>query len=303
MEKIIAGELFEYLKKRDPDLEIYGQKEMEIVGFSSLDHYKTGSITWLKNQSAVDLSKRKFTAIVCPPDVEVKADVKIVAGNPRDIFFTAIEIFDDSEIISGIASTAILGKNVQIGENVFIGEYCVIGDNVQIGNETIIEAHVVLNKNVKIGKRCLIKSGAVIGGRGYGYSKRDHIYYRIKHFGGVSIGNDVDIGSNTCIDRGTIDDTIIGNGVKIDNLCHIAHNVVIKDNSCIVASSIICGSASIGKEVYIAPGSSVMNQIEVEDGAMIGMGAGVINNIFPNTVNIGFPTRTIRMREEKDWMY
>ncbi len=301
MERITAGELFDYLKIRDPNIKLYGRKDKEIVGFSSLDNYKKGSITWLKKQADTNLRRHNLTAVVCSPDVEIAAEVRIVTDNPKDIFFAAAEYLDESVTVSGIAPTAILGNDVKIGENVLIGDYCCIGDNVQIGDETIIGAHVVIHKNVKIGKRCAVKPGAVIGGAGYGYSKRDHKHYKIRHYGSVVIGDDVDIGSNTCIDCGTIDDTVIGNGVKIDNLCHIAHNVIIGNNSSIVANSTICGSTVIGCEVYIAPNSVIMNQIKVGDGALVGMGAVVTKNIAEDTVNIGFPAEKIRIRTDEDW--
>lgn len=301
MEKITAGELFEYLRTRGSSIEIYGNMDQEIIGFSSLDNYKAGSITWIKKKADTDSRQLRLTAVVCPPDVETEAEVKIVTDNPKDIFFAAAEYMDDSVTVSGIAPTVILGNGVYIGENVSIGDYCCIGDNVQIGDGTIIGAHVVIHKNVKMGKRCVVKSGAVIGGTGYGYSKQDHKYYKIRHYGSVVIGDDVDIGSNTCIDCGTIDDTVIGNSVRIDNLCHIAHNVTIGNNSSVVANSTVCGSAVIGCGVYIAPHSVIMNQIKVGDGAMIGMGAVVTKNIAEGTVNIGFPAETIRIRTEEDW--
>lgn len=302
MKKITAAELLEYLRKRDIEVEIQGNKDTEIIGFSSLSHYKTGSITWIRDQIIAEQKDLKFTAVICPADTEAEAEVKMITANPRNTFFTAIEYLDDTEAaIPRIAETAVLGKNVQIGENVSIGEYCCVGDHVKIGKDTKIDAHVVIYENVKIGERCVVKSGAVIGGTGFGYSKRDRKYYKIRHRGGVVIGDDVDIGSNTCIDRGTLDDTVIEDGAKIDNLCHIAHNVRIGCHSCVVANSTICGSVQIGQGVYIAPNSVIMNQIEVEDGAIIGMGAGVVKHISQNTVNIGFPAKSIRTRTEEDW--
>lgn len=301
MKKITAKELVEYISVQNSSIEIYGNKDVLISGFSSLNNYKQGSITWIKGQANAKLNKVKLTAVVCSPNIDVEAEVKFVTDNPKDVFFTAIEYLDDFVPASGIAKTTIFGKNVQIGKNVSIGEYCCIGDNVEIGDNTKIEAHVILHRNVRIGRRCTVKSGAVIGGEGYGYSKRNHKYHKVSHHGSVVIGDDVDIGSNTCIDCGTIDDTVIEDGVKIDNLCHIAHNVMIGSNSCIVANSTICGSVSIGREVYIAPNSVIMNQMRVEDGAVIGMGTGVVKNILKNTVNIGFPSKTIRIRTEGDW--
>ena len=301
MERMTVGTIFEFLKRKDIDIAIIGNEDTEIFGFSSLMNYRSGCITWVKNQKSADLCKIKLTAVICAPDIKIEAEVRIETKNPKDIFFTAAEYLGGLQISPKIAPTVVLGENVEIGENVSIGDYCCIGDNVQIGDGTILEPHVVIHRDVSIGKNCRIKSGAVIGGDGYGYAKRDKEYKKIYHFGRVVIGDYVDIGSNTCIDRGTIDDTVIGDGVKIDNLCHIAHNVVIGNNSCVVANSAICGSAIIGKEVYIAPCSVIRNQIKVEDGAVIGMGAGVTKDIPQDTVNMGFPARTIRVRNEEDW--
>lgn len=301
MKKIAVQELAAYIRAQNTDVEIYGNPNTEISGFSSLNHYNPGSLTWIKGQANADVNKIKLTAVVCPPNVEVDAEVKLITDNPKDVFFKAVDYLDDCESAFGIAKTAVVGQNVQIGERVSIGDYCCIGDNVQIGDDTRIEAHVVLERNVKIGKRCVVKAGAIIGGAGFGYSKTDYGYRKVSHHGSVFVGDDVDIGSNTCIDRGTIDDTVIGDGVKIDNLCYIAHNVTIGKNSCIAACSAVCGSVSIGQNVYIAPNASILNQMQIEDGAVIGMGAGVLNHVASNTVNIGFPAGTIRNRTEADW--
>lgn len=301
MKKIAVRELAAYIRAQNTDVEICGNQDTEISGFSSLNHYHPGSITWLKGQANADLNKVKLTAVVCSSEVEVDAEVKLITDNPKEVFFKVVDYLDDCEPACGIARTAVFGKNVQIGERVSVGDYCCIGDNVQIGDDTQIEAHVVLERNVKIGKRCAVKAGAIIGGTGFGYSKTNQDYRKVSHHGSVVVGDDVDIGSNTCIDRGTIDDTVIEDGVKIDNLCYIAHNVMIGKNTCIAACSAICGSVSIGQNVYIAPNATVLNQMQIEDGAVIGMGAGVLNHIPPNTVNIGFPAKTIRSRTEEDW--
>lgn len=301
MKKIAVGELAACIKAQNTSVEICGDQDTQINGFSSLKNYKPGSMTWIKGQANADLCREKLTAVVCPPDVEVEAEVKLITNHPKEVFFKAVDYLDDCEKVYGIAETAVLGKDVQIGERVFIGDYCCIGDYVQIGDDTRIEAHVVLHGNVRIGKRCVVKAGAVIGGDGFGYSKGAHGYRKVSHHGTVMIGDDVDIGSNTCIDRGTIDDTVIGDGVKIDDLCYIAHNVTIGNHSCIAAGSAICGSVSVGQEVYIAPHAAILNQIQVGDGAVIGMGAGVLNDIPPNTVNVGVPAKAIRERTEEDW--
>lgn len=301
MKAIAVRELADYINKQNIDVEICGDPDKQIHGFSSLKNYKQGSITWVKGQANADLCRSKLTAVVCPPDVEVEAEVKLITDYPKEVFFKAVDYLDACEPVYGIAETAVLGKDVQIGERVFIGDYCCIGDHVQIGDDTKIEAHVVLHSRVRIGRRCVVKAGAVIGGAGFGYSKGVHGYRKVSHHGTVIIGDDADIGSNTCIDRGTIDDTVIGDGVKIDDLCYIAHNVTIGNHSCIAACCAISGSVSIGQEVYIAPHATILNQMQVGDGAVIGMGAGVLRHILSDTVNVGFPAKVIRDRTEEDW--
>lgn len=301
MKEVTVRELAACIMVQDVDIEVYGDQNTQIRGFSSLKNYKSGSITWIKEQANADLCRTALTAVVCPPNVKVEAAVKLITDNPKDVFFKAVDYLDDWEATFEIAKTAVFGKNVKLGERVSIGEFCCIGDNVQIGDDTQIGAHVVLHRNVRIGKRCIVKAGAIIGGAGFGYSKNGSSYRKVSHHGSVVVGNDVDIGSNTCVDCGTIDDTVIGDGVKIDNLCYIAHNVTIGRDSCIAAGSVVCGSVSIGQEVYIAPNATILNQVQVEAGAVIGMGAGALNDISSNTVNIGFPAKVIRDRTEADW--
>lgn len=301
MKKIAVRELADYIRTQNIDVEICGDPDKRISGFSSLKNYKPESITWIKGQANADVCSTALTAVVCPPNVKVETEAKLITDYPKEVFFKVVDYLDDCEPVFGIAETAVLGKDVQIGERVFIGEYCCIGDYVQIGDDTMIEAHVVLHSNVRIGKRCVVKAGAVIGGDGFGYSKKDHRYRKVSHHGTVILGDDVDVGSNTCIDRGTIDDTVIGDGVKIDNLCYIAHNVTVGNHSCIAACCAISGSVSIGQEVYIAPHATVLNQMQVGDGAVIGMGAGVLHHILPDTVHVGFPAKAIRDRTEEDW--
>ncbi|MFG6376999.1 MAG: hypothetical protein K1W19_01530 [Lachnospiraceae bacterium] len=125
----------------------------------------------------------------------------------------------------------------------------------------------------------------------------------MKHFGGVIIGDNVEIGANACIDRGTIDYTYIGNNVKIDNLVHVAHNVQIQQNSMLVAGAIICGSADLKKGSYIAPGGIVKNQKKVGEGAFVGMGAVVMQDVPEYTVVAGIQARGIRKIEKNEKKY
>ena len=168
-----------------------------------------------------------------------------------------------------VESNTVIKNNVILGDDTFVGPNCFIGDNVTIGSNSYIYSNVVIYDNVKIGNNIIIHSGAVIGSDGFGYVNDKNFWYKIPQTGGVIIGNDVEIGSNTSIDRGTLDNTIIGNGVKIDNQIQIAHNVEIGDNTAIAGCVGIAGSAKIGKNCTIGGGAGIQGHIEICDNTQI----------------------------------
>ena len=298
MKKVSVKKLVEYLRDYESSICIEGNADVEIDSVSSYNNYKERSLTWMKQGSAD--GKKKMYVLILPFGVEADAEVKIFSGNPKFLFFKAVEWMIEDEKKYGVMPTANVMSTAQMERNVFVGYNTYIGHNVKIGENTVIEHSVVIEDNTIIGKNCVIKSGAVIGGRGFGYSKFDKCYHAVPHLGKVVIGNNVDIGNNTCIDRGTIDDTIIEDGVKIDNLCHIAHNVVIGKNSCIIAASTIAGSVRIGEGGYIAIGASILNQITIGEGALVGMGAVVTKDVPAEMVCAYSPAKIIRKRTQKD---
>jgi UDP-3-O-[3-hydroxymyristoyl] glucosamine N-acyltransferase len=168
-----------------------------------------------------------------------------------------------------IKPNTIIGNNVVLGDDTFIGSNCFIGNNIIIGSNSYIYSNVVIYDNVKIGNNIIIHSGTVIGSDGFGYVNDKNSWYKIPQIGGVVIGNDVEIGSNTSIDRGTLDNTIIGNGVKIDNQIQIAHNVEIGDNTAIAGCAGIAGSAKIGKNCTIGGGAGIQGHIKICDNTQI----------------------------------
>lgn len=156
-------------------------------------------------------------------------------------------------------------------------------------NEASVDAKIVYGDNFRVGRN------TVIGGDGFGYEKNEMGEYEFfPHFGNVIIGNNVSIGSNSCIDRGTLSDTLIGNGVKIDNLVHIAHNVQIGDNCLIVAGTVVCGSAKIGNGTYVGANVTIREHLKIGSNVYIGMGSVVIKNISDNEMWYGNPAKFIR---------
>lgn len=231
------------------------------------------------------------TSVVYSDELKNQNKTLIYVKNPKYALSIIGNNFFVGKIQPEIHNTAIISDKAKIGENVYIGPYCVIGD-VEIGNNTIILSNVRIYDNVQIGNNCFIKEGSVIGGAGFGYEIDENgNRFRFPQIGGVIIGNNVEIGSNTCIDRGALSDTIIKDYVKIDNLCHIAHNVEIGENSMIIACSEISGSCCIGKNSWISPNVSIRDWRKIGNNSLVGIGSVVVKDVPENEIWMGNPAR------------
>jgi len=188
-----------------------------------------------------------------------------------------------------ISESCIIGKNVTIGENTYIGANCVIEDDVNIGMNSLIESNVTIHKGCEIGKKCVISSGVVIGSEGFGNARdQNNQWHPIAHLGGVIIGDDVSIGANTTIDRGSIDNTEIHSGVKIDNLVHIAHNVIIGSDTAIAAKTGIAGTTIIGKRCMIGGMVGIVDHLTITDDVIVNATSTVNRNITKPGIYTGF---------------
>jgi UDP-3-O-[3-hydroxymyristoyl] glucosamine N-acyltransferase len=186
---------------------------------------------------------------------------------------------------SAVPGTARIGENVVIGENATIGENvtlypgCVIGDGVSIGDDSVLYPNVVVYRDCVIGRRAVVQAGAVIGGDGFGFAQEDGRWVKIPQIGRVVIGDDVEIGANTSIDRGALDDTVIGDGVKLDNLIQIAHNVVIGEHTAMAGCVGIAGSARIGRRCTIGGAGMIAGHLELADDVHISAGTLVSKSL------------------------
>ncbi len=190
---------------------------------------------------------------------------------------------------SNLAKSSLIGKNVQIGKGSTIGANSVIEDNVSIGFNTIIEPNVTIQKGCQIGNNCVIAPGAVIGSEGFGNARTlDKKWNAIAHLGKVIIGNNVSIGANTTIDRGSISDTEIHDGVKLDNLIHIAHNVVIGKDTAIAAKTGIAGTTIIGKRCMIGGAVGIVDHLKITDDVVINATSTVNRDITKSGIYTGF---------------
>jgi UDP-3-O-[3-hydroxymyristoyl] glucosamine N-acyltransferase len=263
------------------------------------------SLCWLnptRSDKEVLLTKTNARIIICnfdeKLDVNFTEKLFIKVENPKLVYLRIVRALFTPRVsaeispCAHISPKAVIGKNVSIGPNVVIGE-CIIGDNAVIGSNCVLHDKTVLGSNT------LIKAGSVVGGEGFGYAKNENgKFEKFPHIGGVIIEDEVEIGSNTCIDRGTLGNTVIRRGAKIDNLVHIAHNVDLGENSFVIANSMIAGSTIIGENTWIAPSVSVRDAIEIGSNSVIGMASLVMKNIPDNEIWVGFPARKIRSNEE-----
>ncbi len=194
-----------------------------------------------------------------------------------------------------VAAGAVIGPDVVIGDDSIVGPLAVIENGVRIGARVRLEPRVVLMRGTLVGDRVHIKAGAVIGGSGFGFQTgADGRHERVPQPGGCILEDDVEVGANSCIDRGSLDDTVIGSGTKIDNLVHVAHNVRIGRNCLLMAGVGVSGSTRLGDNVILAGQSGLVGHIELGDGVRVAAQAGVISSVEAGKTVSGFPARSHR---------
>lgn len=253
--------------------------KLEINGISQLLDNSDNTITWCNDKNLINLNLINNKTIIVSENLPRDANKNnnyIIVEKPRVEFKKLLDILYPD----------IINYEPILGQNTFIGNNVTIGTNVKIGHNSVILDNTIICDNVTIG------CNNTIGGVGFGYEKNELGEYElIKHIGNVVINNGVEIGNNTCIDRGVIGSTIIGENCKIDNLVHIAHGVNIGKNSLIIANAMIAGSVTIGENVWVAPSSSIINGIKIGNNSMTGIGALVIKEIKDNELHIGSPAK------------
>ena len=302
MRALSINSIIEYLESKNEKYHFEGDKNLSAEGFSSLKHYKEGSITWVGTEKLlknISFDKEIFLAVVQDGvnTNKLKIKNKIITQESKHIFFDILEHFYGTiEKCEPIGRGTYLSQEVKLGKNVVIGHNCTLDGDITIGDNTRIYNNVVIINRAFIGKNCEIQSGVTIGHDGFGYTEdENHIKTMVKHHGGTEIGDNVYIGGNCYIERGTLDNTVIEDGVKIDGLCLIGHNSIIKRNSALVAGSILFGSVTMEENSYIASGL-IKNQTQIGKNAFVGMGSVVTKDVEANTVVVGIPAKKLKER-------
>ncbi|RJX81381.1 UDP-3-O-(3-hydroxymyristoyl)glucosamine N-acyltransferase [Pseudomonas sp. LS-2] len=282
---ITLGHLAEFLGAT-----LRGPQDKEITGLATLQEAGPGQVSFLANPQY-----RKFLAnthaaavLLKPADADGYAGDALLVADPYLAYARISHLFDPKpKSAAGVHPTAVVAEDAfvdpaasvgayaviesgaRIAAGVTIGAHCFIGARSVIGEGGWLAPRVTLYHDVRIGQRVVIQSGAVLGGEGFGFANEKGVWQKIAQIGGVTIGDDVEIGVNTAIDRGAMDDTRIGNGVKLDNQIQIAHNVQVGDHTAMAACVGISGSARIGKHCMLAGGVGLVGHIEICDGVFI----------------------------------
>lgn len=294
------------------DGEVIGDGNIVITGVCGIKEAKSGDLTFVANPKYLPLIEHtRASAIITSRDIEPISKPVIKTENPSLAFAKMVSLLSPNHMVypKGIHSTAIIAGDVKLGKNVAIGPYVVVEDSVVIGDNTVIYSgcyighHSALGKNTliypnvsirertAIGSHVIIHSGTVIGSDGFGFATVRGMHEKIPQIGTVVIEDNVEIGANVTIDRARFDKTIIGKGTKIDNLVQIAHNVVVGENSIIVAQAGISGSTVIGKGVILAGQAGIVGHISIGDGAVVAAQAGVTKSVPANTKVSGYPAK------------
>ncbi|MEE4074620.1 UDP-3-O-(3-hydroxymyristoyl)glucosamine N-acyltransferase [Pseudomonas viridiflava] len=282
---IKLGQLAEFLGAT-----LRGDKDKDINGLATLQEAGPDQISFLANpQYRKFLTDTQAAAVLLKPaDADSFAGNALLVPDPYLAYARISHLFDpkpkaaagihptaiiaDDAVVDPAASIgafAIVESGTRIAAQVTVGAHCFIGARCEIGEGGWLAPRVTLYHDVRIGKRVVIQSGAVLGGEGFGFANEKGVWQKIAQIGGVSIGDDVEIGVNTAIDRGALADTRIGNGVKLDNQIQIAHNVQIGDHTAMAACVGISGSTKIGKHCMLAGGVGLVGHIEICDGVFI----------------------------------
>lgn len=297
--------------------EVIGDPAVAVRTITGLENAGEGTLVWIERRRFLKAAEASAAAaVIVPPDIESSTKPLVRVKNPRLAFALLAQVFSPPrKYAPGIADSAVVSPTARIGEGVsvqpqaVVEEGAVVGDravigagafvgmNSRIGADTRLFPRAVINDNCLIGDRCIIHSGAVIGGDGFGYvPDAEGRNVKIPQVGRVVVEDEVEIGCNATIDRGTFGDTVIRRGVKIDNLVQIAHNDEIGENSVLCAQVGISGSVKVGRNVMMGGQVGIADHVEIGDRVMMAGKSGLAarKKVGPDQILLGAPARPLR---------
>ena len=251
---------------------LQGNAELRLLAVASIEKAGAGDISYIRDAKFRHyLESSAASALILPPAMaQAYAGDCLVHLNPYLAYAKAVSLLHPvARPPLAIHPTAVIEEGVSLAEGVIIEAGCVIGRGCHIGENSWLHANVTLYADTQIGKRCIIHSGAVLGADGFGFAPDQKTWFKIPQVGNVVVGDDVEIGANTTIDRAALGSTLIGNGVKLDNLIQIGHNTQIGDYSAIAACTAVAGSVQIGKHCQIAGMCAIAGHLSIADDVVV----------------------------------
>lgn len=295
--------------------ELVGDPEVTVSGLAPIERAVSGELTFLSDpKKAQFLESTKASALIVPKEVSVPGKILLRVENPYVAFARVQTLFHPGPRSTGAVSPlAHIDLHASLENKVTVGPFACIEAGARIGEGSIISPQVYIGKDVVIGQGCvlypgvriyagcrlgdrvILHSGVVIGADGFGYAWDGKSQIKIPQVGKVVLGDDVEIGANTTVDRGTLEDTVIGNDVKIDNLVQIGHNVKVGDHSILVSQVGVAGSTKIGKGVILAGQVGVAGHIRIGDGVKVAAQSGIHKNVKDEEIISGSPTMPFKV--------
>jgi UDP-3-O-[3-hydroxymyristoyl] glucosamine N-acyltransferase len=272
---------------------VAGDAHTVIRQVGSLEHAAAGQITFLSSSKhATSLAATRAAAVIVAAENERLTKLpRIVCDAPYAYFARVSQLFNATVLQeTGVHPSAVVARTANLGKNVSIGAGCVIGDGVNIGDDTCLYPRVVIYPKCSVGKRVVLHSGVVIGADGFGIAREEGRWVKIPQIGAVRIGDDVEIGANTTVDRGALDDTVIEEGAKLDNQIQVGHNVRIGAHTAIAACTGIAGSADIGRHCTIGGAAMIHGHIKIADHVHVSAGTLISRSLLkPGTYTGIYP--------------
>jgi UDP-3-O-[3-hydroxymyristoyl] glucosamine N-acyltransferase len=294
--------------------EVQGDEALKITRFAPADRAEPGDLTFAENENYfVRAEQSAASAIIIDGPFQSQSKVLIRVPNARVAFAKVVPLFFPEPVFPpGIHSTAIVPSSAQVDPTAHIGPYCVLGEKVRLGPRSVLRGgnhvgthcrlgedvhlfpHVVIYPGTEIGDRVRIHSGTIIGADGFGYVFDDGIQRKVPQIGNVIIQDDVELGANVTVDRGTLGPTVIGRGSKIDNLVQIGHNVILGEHCIIVAQAGIAGSTKAGSYLVLGGQSGVAGHLKIGKRVTIGAQSGVMHDVPDGEKWFGYPAQPDR---------
>jgi UDP-3-O-[3-hydroxymyristoyl] glucosamine N-acyltransferase len=307
---MVSRTMKSFLEHLEYNYAMLGQEDIPVDNIAPIDKGKTSDLSFcssddhkglesiLKSKSGIILCKKTLVNSI-REKISINTSIPklyVFVDNPRHVFIRIAKLMRAPKYSkTGTSKHAIISDSAKIGRDCYIGDFTIIGDECIIGDNVIVDSRGVL-KNSMVGNKCILQSGSVIGEDGFAF-ERDKIDMKLEkfpHYGKVIIENDVEVFASCSIARGSITNTVVEEGTKIDALCHIAHNVHIGKNTQVTAGVVVGGSTNIGKNCWLGLNSTIKHKIKIGDNVIVGSGSSVIHDVDDKDIVAGTPAKSIK---------